>query len=154
MSLRGLANPGGLAGLLRRVYGKGWDLAPAALSGAVALIVVSHLLAIALALLWLLVTGQSLAVTAAVLALLVITFLLNLALAAFLLRGNRLVWIIFVALHGSVLAVTPENPWEVPGYVATVVVLVLLLAPTTVRTVWRRRPSQYAPTYQEMRRPD
>lgn len=149
-----LSTPRWLGVPLQRLYSSAWEAAPAALSGAVAAIIASNLLGITLALVALLVSAEPLAVIASVLALLSIILLLDLALAAFLLRGNRLVWIIFVALHGSALALTPEDPWEVPGYITTVVVLVLLLAPATVRTVWRRRPSRYAPTYQETRRPD
>lgn len=154
MSVRALATRRWLDVPLRRVYGKAWDVAPAALSGAVAAIVVSNFLALMLTLMSLLVSAEPAVVIGAVLALLAIIIMLDLALAAFLLRGSRLVWAIFVALHVSAMALTPGEPWEVPGYLASLVVLVLLLAPTTIRTVWRRRPSRYAPTYEQVRRPD
>lgn len=154
MSVRVLATRRWLDDALRRVYGKAWDVAPASLSGAVAAIVVSNFLALTLTLISLLASSEPLAVIGAVLTLLAIIILLDLALAAFLLRGSRLIWTVFVALHASAMALMPGEPWEVPGYLASLVVLVLLLAPTTIRTVWRRRPSRYAPTYQEVRRSD
>lgn len=141
-------------GWLRRVYGSAWDRAPRAMAAAVAVIVVSNLLALALTAVWLLAVRESLAVTTAVLVLVVIVVLVDLGLAALLLRGSRLVWALFVAFHASALALTPEDAWEVPGYVSTAVVLVLLLAPATVRSVWRARLSPYAPTYSEVQRPD
>ena len=139
---------------LRRCYGKSWDAAPKALSLVVAAIFVEMILAFVVTLVSTLVSDAPLRVRAAALVLFTLVILLNLGLAALLLRGSRLAWSFFAAVSaGGLAAVTPERPSMVPGYVLTVVLLVLLLLPSTIRAVWRQ-PPEYAADYEALRRQD